>query len=66
MFHLSRGERFESSDGDLVIGEDLIVVRWVAEGQRQKTLLLQVGFCGQTLCLSYTSYKLAYKESYER
>lgn len=40
--YLPRSEGLESSDGDLVVGADLVVVRRVIEGQRQQTLLLQI------------------------
>ncbi len=42
--YLSWNEGFESFDGDLVIRADPVIVRWVAEGQRQQTLFLQVCF----------------------
>lgn len=45
--YFSWSESFEASDGDFVIWADLVIVWWVAEGQWQQTLLLQVGFCGR-------------------
>ena len=43
--YLSRSEGFESLNCDLVVWADPVVIWWVSEGQRQETLLLQVGFC---------------------
>lgn len=41
---LARGKVLQALDGQLVHGVDLVVVRWVGEGQGQQALLLQVGF----------------------